>query len=191
MSREKEMPQRNDRNRHDDWIEPNPLLSEAKVLGVVPAMVLRYALNEEQRLLAVLRYNRLIDVFTGTVCYSLQSHLRTFLPGVGEIQTGEIYLGVSMTGRQFVFPVQARSTKDAIGTMQAEQDLAVCASKFPALTCRPIAAQFMGDDLVALFEFEMSGGEVYVREEKHYRIVTDEDLMDEEFASDRSSRMEA
>ncbi len=185
------MVQRNERHRQDDRIVPNPLLSEVKVLGAVPAMVLRYALDDEQRLLAVLRYNRLIDVFTGAVCYSLQSHLRIFMPGIGEVDTGEIYLGVSMTGRQFVFPVQAGSTKDGIETVHAEQDLAVCASKFPALTCRPLAAQFMEDNLIALFEFEMSGREVFVREEKHYRIVTDEDLMDEEFANDRSARMKA
>ena len=85
------MPQKNDRNRHDDRIVPNPLLSEVKVLGAMPAMVLRYALDEEQ----------------------------------------------------------------------------------------------------TLFDFEMSGVEVFVREEKHYRIVTDEDLMGEEAANDRSVRMDA
>ncbi len=184
------MPQRNNRNRHDERIVPNPLLSEVKVLGAVPAMVLRYALDDEQRPLAVVRYDRLIDVFTGTVCYSLQSHLRTFMPGIGEVDTGEIYLGLSMTGRQFVFPVQAGNAEDGVGTVQAERDLAVCASKFPDLTCRPIAAQFMDAGLIALFEFEMSEGEMSIREEKHYRIVTDEDLMDEEFTGQRLSRDE-
>jgi hypothetical protein len=183
--------QRNDDHLRDGWIEPNPLLSEVKVLEAVPAMVLRYAWDEEQRLLAVLRHNRLIDVFTGTVCYSLQNHLRTFMPGLGEVDTDEIYLGISMTGRQFVFPVQARSEKEGIGTLQVEQDLVVCATKFPGLVCRPIAAQFMGESLIALLECEMSGGEVSVREEKHYRIVTDEDLMSEEAAKDRSTKAEA
>lgn len=183
------MTQRSDDPLRDGWIEPNPLLSEVKVLSAVPAMVLRYALDEEQRLLAVLRYNRLIDVFTGTVCYSLQNHLQTFVPGIGKVDTGEIYLGISMTGRQFVFPVQARSEKEGIGTLQAEQDLAVCAAKFPTLTCRPIAAQFMEDNLIALFECEMSAGEVFVREEKHYRVVTDQELMGQETTHDRSARI--
>jgi hypothetical protein len=183
------MPQRNDDHLRDGWIAPNPMLSEVKVLGAVPAMVLRYALDEEQRLLAVLRYNRLIDVFTRTVCYSLQNHLRTFMPGIGEVDTGEIYLGLSMTGRQFVFPVQARSEEDGIGTLQVEQDLAVCAAKFPGSVCRPIAAQFMEDNLIALFECEISAGEVFVREEKHYRIVTDKELMGQEATNDRSARM--
>ena len=174
--------------KDDDRIIPNPMLSEVKMLGSVPALVHRYALNDEQRLLAVLRYNRLIDVFTGAMCYSLQSHLRTSLPGIGEVETGEIYVGVAMTGRQFVFPVQARSAKTGIRSSQVEQDLAVCASKLPTLRCRPIAAQSMDDNLIALFEFEMSEGEVFLREEKHYRIVTDEDLINEETAGYRSSR---
>jgi hypothetical protein len=114
------------------------------------------------------------------------------MPGIGEVETGEIYLGVSMAGRQFVFPVQVGGTKDGVGTIQVEQDLAVCTLKFPTLPCRPIAAQFMEDNLIALFEFEMSEGEVFVREEKHYRIVTDEDLMsvDEGIVSYHSSRIE-
>jgi hypothetical protein len=182
------MAQRNSKDRHGVRIVPNPLLSEVKVLGAIPAMILRYALDDEQRLLAVVRYNRLIDVLTGTACYPLQSHLRTFMPGIGEVNTGEIYLGINMTGKQFVFPVQGRSAKDGVGTVQAEQDVAVCTSRFPALTCRPIAAQFMENNLIALFEFQMSGREMFVKEEKHYRIVTDESLMDEEIAGYRSSR---
>ena len=185
------MSQRTDDPLRDGWIEPNPLLSEVKVLGAVPAMIVRYALDEEQRLLAVLRHNRLIDVFTGTVCHSLQNHLQTVLPGFGEVDTDEIYLGISMTGRQFVFPVQARREENGIGTLQVEQDLAVCAAKFPGLICRPVAAQFMEDNLIALLECEVSGGEVFVREEKHYRIVTDEDLMGEEATNDRSAQAQA
>ncbi len=55
-----------------------------------------------------------------------------------------------------------------MGIIQLEQDLALCASKFPTLTCRPLAAQFMHDDLIALFEFERSEGKICIKEEKHY-----------------------
>ena len=40
--------------------------------------------------------------------------------------------------------------------MQIEQDFAVCARKFPTLLCRPVAAQFMPDGVIALFDFEQS-----------------------------------
>jgi hypothetical protein len=56
------------------------MLAETKVPDSTPGLISLYALNDEQALLARLRYNRLIDIFTGISCYSLQSHLRTALP---------------------------------------------------------------------------------------------------------------
>ena len=41
-------------------------------------------------------------------------------------------------------------------------------------------AQFIADDLVALFEFEVSKGEVCTKEERHYRLVPNDDLSDDE-----------
>jgi len=178
------------RSRHDLQIIPNPHLSVINVLGSVPGMIGRYAQSEEQLLLGILRHNRLIDIFTGSMCYSLESPARTFMPGIGEVETSEICLGISMTGKQFVFPIQARGPKDPIGTIQVEQDLAVCASKFPTLICRPIGAQLVEDDLIALFEFILSDREVSIKDERHYRLVRDEDLYDEETTSRTSSRDE-
>jgi hypothetical protein len=171
-------------------IMPNPRLSEIKVLGATPEIIRRYALNDEQALLAILRYNRLMDVFTGVTCYSLQNHLRTSVQGVGQVETDEIYIGVSKTGEQFVFPVQAKGAKDSVGVIQVEQDIAVCAAKFPTLKCRPIAAQFLADDLIALFELEGSKGAISIKDEKHYSIVLNKDLTDEEIVGYRSRRDE-
>jgi hypothetical protein len=56
-------------------IVPSPLLAETKVPDATPGLVAMYSLNDEQALLAKLRYNRLIDIFTGITCYSLQNHL--------------------------------------------------------------------------------------------------------------------
>ena len=64
-------------------IVPSEILAETKVPDATPGIIGMYALNDEQALLAKLRYNRLIDVFTGVTSYSLQSHLRTTVPGVG------------------------------------------------------------------------------------------------------------
>lgn len=64
-------------------IEPNPSLAKTKILDATPGVVNRYALSDEQSLLAKLRYNRLVDIFTGLTCYSLQNHLRTSVRDVG------------------------------------------------------------------------------------------------------------
>ena len=59
-------------------------------------------------------------------------------------------------GRHYVFPVQGKSGSEKLSIVQIKQDVALCASKFPALICRPIGPQFMDDKggLIALFEFE-------------------------------------
>lgn len=157
-------------------IEPNPNLSETKVPDSTPGMIDRYALSDEQALLAKLRYNRLVDIFTGVTCYSLQSHLRTSLPGLGQIETDEIYVGVDRRGAHYVFPIQAKGGRDRLGVVQTLQDFAMCEVKFQALICKPISAQFMAGDLIALFEFEQSEAQITVAREKHYRLVPSDDL---------------
>ena len=61
----------------------------------------------------------------------------------------------------------------------------MCKQKFPSLICRPIGAQFVEANLVALMEFEETRRGITVLDEKHYRLVPPEDLTDsdlEEYA---------
>jgi hypothetical protein len=161
-------------------IQPNVSLVETKIPDATPGIIAMYALSDEQALLAKLRYNRLIDIFTGVTCYSLQSHLRTFVANLGQIETDEIYVGVDKRGVHYVFPVQAKGAKEKISVVQIEQDIAMCASKFPSLICRPIAAQFMKQDLIALFELEQTKSGLGISSEKHYLLVEPDNLSPEE-----------
>lgn len=160
-------------------IAPTLMKAETKVPDATPGLVAMYSLDDEQALLAKLRYNRLIDIFTGIACYSLQNHLRTFLAGIGQVETDEIYVGVDKKGRHYVFPVQAKGGTDKLNVVQIEQDFALCASKFPDLICRPVAAQYMESNLIALFEFESSPEGVKIAEEEHYRLVTIDEVTPE------------
>lgn len=166
-------------------IIPSNLLVETKILDATPGVIAKYSLNDEQALLAKLRYNRLIDIFTGLTCYSLQNHLRTTVPGVGQVETDEIYIGLDKRGAHYVLPIQAKGGTDKIGIVQIEQDFAVCATKFPQLICRPIATQFMADTVIALFEFEQTEEGIRVSGEKHYRLVHPDYLTPEELESYR------
>ena len=170
-------------------IEPDRMLPVTKVPDATPGMVARYALTDEQALLAKLRYNRLIDIFTGVTCYSIQNHLRTQVSGIGQIETDEIYVGVDRSGVHFVLPVQAKGKSDQIGVVQIEQDLALCAGKFPELVARPIAAQFMDDTTIALFEFGDDPEDGVVKlAERHYRLVPEQELTGEELRLYRHRR---
>ena len=73
-----------------------------------PGIIARYSFNDEQAVLARVRYNRLIDIFLGIACLSLQNHFRTTVPGMGQVETDEIYVGVDKGGSHYVVPVQAK-----------------------------------------------------------------------------------
>lgn len=158
-------------------IVPNQLFSETKIPDATPGIIVKYALNDEQALLAILRYNRLIDIFTGVTCYSLQNHLRTTVPKIGQVETDELYVGVDKRGAHYVFPVQAKGGNDKINVVQIGQDFALCHAKFPNLICRSIAAQFMRDAVIALFEFEQLDDRIAIASEKHYRLVASGDVL--------------
>ncbi len=152
-------------------IEPRSDLLTIKIPDSTPEIIAKYALSDEQSLLAKVRYNRLVDVFLGITTFSLQNHLRTTVKGIGQIEIDEIYVGVDRKGRQFVVPVQAKGGKDKHGSVQTRQDLALCAQKFPHLLCRAVSAQFMTDDRIAMFELTAADDGVKIVDEKHYQLV--------------------
>ena len=151
-------------------IIPSETLVIIALPDATPEVIRAYALDDEQALLAIVRYNRLIDTFLGLTTYSLQNHLRTTVSGVGQIEIDELYIGLDKHGCHYVIPVQAKGGKDQIGVVQIGQDLAFSAEKFPAMRCRPIAAQFMAEGVIALFELTVDDGQVRVVEERHYRL---------------------
>jgi len=162
---------------------PTANLVETKILDATPGIITKYALGDEQALLAIVRFNRLIDIFTGLTCYSLQNHLRTTVPEMGQVEVDEIYIGVDKRGAHYVIPVQAKGHGDSLGIVQIEQDFALAASKFSTLKCKAVAAQFMNNGAIALFELEMNTGQIQIASEKHYRLVSSDDLSEAELAN--------
>jgi hypothetical protein len=161
-------------------ILPRTGILAIKIPDATPEIIAAYAMTDEQAVLAKVRYNRPIDIFLGIASYSLQNHLRTTVQGIGQIEIDEVYVGVNRNGEQFVIPVQAKGGTDRLGGTQTRQDVACCLEKFPRLTCRPVSAQFMRDDTIALFELTLEGEQVKVVDEKHYRLVPSDEIGDED-----------
>ena len=156
-------------------IAPSEHQERIPILDATPEIVRAYAPGtDEQALLTRARYNRLIDVFLGLTCYSIQNHLRTTVTNVGQIEVDEIYLGVNKRGAHFVIPCQAKSPGDRFGIAQVVQDIMLCKQKYPQAICRPIAMQFQGENDVAIIELSVtSDGDLLrlnVVDEKHYRL---------------------
>jgi len=80
-------------------IRPTNGLLVRKIPDATPEIITRYALTDEQALLAKVRYNRLIDIFLGITASSLQNHLRTKIPNYGQIEIDELYVGLDSRGR--------------------------------------------------------------------------------------------
>lgn len=152
-------------------ILPNSNILSIKIPDATPEIISRYALGDEQALLAKVRYNRLIDVFLGIAAYSLQNHLRTTVKGVGQIEIDEVYVAVDKHGRQFIIPVQAKGGSDQHGVVQTTQDILWCKEKFPELICRPVSVQFITATKIAMFSMAERDGIVGLLDEKHYELV--------------------
>lgn len=70
--------------------------------------------------------------------------------------------------------------------VQIWQDFKVCRKKFPDLIARPVAAQFMANDIIALFSFDWDGGDgitIQAGSERHYQLVPHDQLTDADLAS--------
>jgi hypothetical protein len=152
-------------------IVPNPNLAVIRIPDNTPEIIDAYALDDEQALLAKVRYNRLIDIFLGLTTFSLQNHLRTSVKGIGQIEIDELYVGLDKYGCHYVIPVQAKGGNDQISVVQTAQDAAWCAQKYPTLRCRAISAQFVSSDQIALFELKINDDLLKVVEERHYKLV--------------------
>lgn len=157
-------------------IVPSNYLVEAIIPDATPGMINKYAMSDEQALLAKIRHNRLLDFFTGLICYSLQTHLRTTIPKLGQVETDELYIGIDKRGAHYALTVRAAGKNKKIGAAQIEQDIAVCASKFPKLIAHNLAAQLIADNRIALFELVQTKEGIRVSAEKHYKLVPSEDL---------------
>ncbi len=169
-------------------IEPASNRQKIKIPDATPEIVKMYApANDEQALLTKVRYNRIIDLFMGITCYSVQNHLRTTVEGIGQIEVDEIYLGVSKNGTHYVFPCQAKSPGDKFGIVQVLQDISFCRSRYSSVICRPVALQFLDDDSFAIMEItveeEKNILKLAVIDEKHYRLVNRNELSNEEIES--------
>lgn len=157
-------------------IVPRDDLAVIDIPDATPELIRSYALDDEQALLAIVRYNRLIDTFLGLTTYSLQNHLRTTVEGTGQIEIDELYIGLDDRGCHYMIPVQAKGGKDHIGIVQTTQDIRFVEQRFPGMRCRAIAAQFMEDRVIALFELTLQDTEIRVAEERHYRLIPSEKL---------------
>jgi len=160
------------------FIEIQEGLAHIEIPNALPEIVEKYTANDEQGLLSTIRYNGLIDVFTGVTCFHLQSHIRTTIKGEGQIEVDDLYVGVDEEGKQYILPTEAKSPdeRDKLGWFQVANLVKFARQRFPNLKCRPIAAKPMRRNIVCLMEFEDDTNyeRISIKNIKLYKLVREE-----------------
>lgn len=138
-----------------------------------PEIVLAYAGDDEQGILAKMHYNRLLDIFLQLTCYHLQNHWRTSLKSKGQCEIDDLYVGLNVGGKQFVIPVEAKSAGDRLSKTQIVQMIDFAKERYPKLILRPVGVQEMRDGSLVFAEFTPNDhpDEIKVKEIRRYRLV--------------------
>jgi hypothetical protein len=154
-------------------------LESTPIPDATPEIVLRFAKGDEQSILAQIRYNRLVDIFTGLTAYHLQSHVRAYVDDMGQVEVDDLYLGVNTDGEWFCIPLEAKpaSPGEQLGRIQISSMVAYAEQEFPELPTRPIGVKMMDDGSILFVEFTATSDptEIKSRFYKRYRLVRETD----------------
>jgi hypothetical protein len=139
-------------------VEEDPELNET--IDITPLPVRRLlpediAEIDEQGLLTIVSYCKLLDHFTGLSVYRLRNHVRKSVEGVGQAEVDAVDVGVALSEEEdpIVFPIEAKAREDAVNKVQIAAQVQFARQYFPAYQIRPLAIKVDGRGLVHFIEF--------------------------------------
>lgn len=110
---------------------------------------------DEQGLLTMVSYCKLLDHFTGLTVYRLRSHVRKSVPGIGQAELDEIDVGVALRDDDvpIVFPLEAKAADEVINRVQIATAVAYCETYFVGHEIRPVVVKLTYDGVLHFLEF--------------------------------------
>ena len=139
-------------------VEEDPELIET--IDITPLPVRRLlpediAEIDEQGLLTIVSYCKILDHFTGLSVYRLRNHVRKSVEGVGQAEVDAVDVGVALSEEEdpIVFPIEAKAREDAVNKVQIAAQVQFARQYFPAYQIRPLAIKVDGQGLVHFIEF--------------------------------------
>jgi hypothetical protein len=110
---------------------------------------------DEQGLLTMVSYCKLLDHFTGLKVYRLRSHVRKSVPNVGQAELDEIDVGVALREDEvpIVFPLEAKAADEVVNRVQIATAVAYCETYFAGHEIRPIVVKLTYDGVLHFLEF--------------------------------------
>lgn len=131
------------------------------VLNALPYPLDKFISNERQFLLSQLRYSRLLDIFSGAICFPIYS--------VAE-QADEIYIAMQQDSKYHTFLIQAATGDRPLYVSDLKECFDRFATEFSSALVRSIVVQSVAINVIALIEFQV-GTTVEFVAEKHYRLI--------------------
>ena len=112
---------------------------------------------DEQAILTVASYCRILDHFTGMTIYRLRSHVRKSVPGVGQAELDAIDVGIARSDDDIpiVFPIEAKALADALNRVQIFNMVQYAGYYYPELTIRPMAIKVDEASVLHVVEFNV------------------------------------
>jgi hypothetical protein len=137
---------------------------------------------DEQALLSVISYCRLLDHFTGMTIYRLRSHVRKSVPGVGQAELDAIDVGIAKGDDDIpvIFPIEAKAVSDALNRVQIHNMVQYAHHYFPGLIVRPLAVKVDYQSTIHMMEFNVPNraGDLKIVKAESYVIATSQAQLD-------------
>lgn len=110
---------------------------------------------DEQAILTVASYCRVLDHLTGMKIYRLRSHVRKSVPGIGQAELDAIDVGIAKSDDDVpvVFPIEAKALADALNRVQIFNMVQYANHYFPGLLVRPLAIKVDEASVLHVMEF--------------------------------------
>lgn len=110
---------------------------------------------DEQALLTVVGYCKVLDHFTGLTNFRLRSHVRKSVPRIGQAELDEVSVAIAHREDEqpVIVPVEAKAVADAINRVQISAMVSFCATYFPGHEVRPLAIKVDYESIVHVLEF--------------------------------------
>ena len=112
---------------------------------------------DEQAVLTVASYCRVLDHFTGMTIYRLRSHVRKSVPGVGQAELDAVDVGIARSEDDIpvIFPIEAKALADALNRVQVFNMVQYAAHYYPELKVRPLAIKVDEASVLHVVEFNI------------------------------------
>jgi len=136
------------------------------------------SLIDEQGLLSMASYCKLLDHFTGLTVFRLRSHVRKSVTGVGQAELDEVDVGVALRDDEIpvVIPIEAKAAEEPVNRVQIIYQIAYARQYFPGHEIRPVCLKIDYDNLIHLLEFNVAdtAAELRVLRNASYRLKLSE-----------------